>query len=198
MESNRTFFCIHFWSKLILYLLMLALFLKFYFVAQLTTYLESKTSFYTSIRNDKEAKIPGILLCHYYYKGRILERYNVTHLDDLILNSFDYNKTKWELVLESRQSPSHDAIVIYHNHKDTWYKIREGVNNIDDFHIDMKLVYAGSRFCMMFSTNATNEQIDSEYLQLSFTMVSELIQTVSMNSPFLWVPSRNFGQISLE
>ena len=59
------------------------------------------------------------------------------------------------MLLELRQSPRNEIIQIYHKHKSEFYKIKEGKNTINNIQIEMKIIYANLRLCMIFTSNAS-------------------------------------------
>ena len=93
MERKRA--CVILTFKCLLFLVLFALFLRFYFIQQFTEFLKFETTYTTTFRESEEVKVPDMILCpHPPYKQDLLEEYNILEPFDAV-NRFAFQNA-WE------------------------------------------------------------------------------------------------------
>ena len=156
------------WSKSILYLAMLILFLKFYFIEQVLEYLEGNTTFF-HIRESREVikrEAPVILLCQDYYLPSALHKYNIsTHVYiEHTLGSIPniHGMNKWDLYREFVPTLDQE-ILFYTKINETYYeRLYEGSNMIGNVDVELSEVVTVGGYCIKISTNGSHNPIVSQ------------------------------------
>ena len=173
--------------KIFLYSLLLILFLKFYFIEEISTFLEGKTTFATTYET-KNSRIPTIILCSLpdYKVGK--GWFSTHDWNEFENNTFTMDKDFELYYIKLTMPPGRQ-------------RLHRGTNNFDDYYINVSLISTfgpiGTAMCHMISTNATQVQMGSNAFGL--TMIDHPDLPVLLSSDFrfltMFVDDQNWHEI---
>ena len=155
--------------KVLLYLLLFGLFLNFYFIQQFREYLESKTTFSSSIELRDPVKVPNLIFCPFPQpiKYDNFDKYGeTTSFWKAVARASEYNLTMLEMYNEFTYILDRDYIFRYFD-GESLVDLNEGKNIFGGFYLDLKPIFTMSGTCHLIQTNATTKQMDSKtYIKL--------------------------------
>ena len=180
----------------LLYLLLFGLFLNFYFIQQFREYLESKTTFSSSIELRDHVEVPNLILCPFPQpiKYDNFAKYGVTtsFWNAVADKAPDYNLTMVEMYNEFTYILNRDYVFRYFNGK-SLVDLNEGKNDISGFYLDLKPIFTMSGTCHLILTNATTKQLDSTtYIKLE-TKTNITSFSVYFTDEYNWQEIGNFS-----